>query len=119
MEKVLQGCAAVKGVLVYGQGKFQTALLVEPKSHDASYEEFLDMLWPFIEQADQVCPSYGRLSLDLVVITAPDRPLPRAAKGTIQRAQSYALYKLDLDSPIFAEVRERWQGQIFSSNPHP
>jgi acyl-coenzyme A synthetase/AMP-(fatty) acid ligase len=98
MEKVLYGCAAIKGVLVHGQGKFQISLLVEPKSHDMPYEEFLDMLRPFIEQANRVCPSYDRLSSDLVVITAPDRPLPRAAKGTIQRAQSYALYKLDLDS---------------------
>jgi MFS family permease len=97
MERILQSCSAVKGVLVYGQGRFQTSLLIEPKSHDMSIDQLFNLLKPLIEQANRVCPPYGRLSTDMVVITNADRPLPRAAKGTVQRALSYTLYNEELD----------------------
>ncbi|KAF2127401.1 MFS general substrate transporter [Dothidotthia symphoricarpi CBS 119687] len=98
MERILQGCSAVKGVLIYGQGRFQTSLLVEPKSHETSYEELLSQLKPYVEQANRICPTYGRASLELLVVTAPDKPLLRAAKGTVQRAKCYALYNDELDA---------------------
>jgi MFS family permease len=104
MEKILQDSPAVKGVLIYGQGKFQTSLLVEPKSYDTAHTDLQAQLKPLIEQANRACPTYGRLSPDLVVFTSMEKPLPRAAKGTIQRAKSYALYKTELEALYSKEL---------------
>jgi len=109
MEKILLGNAAVQGALIYGLGRFQTSLLVEPKLHDMSIDQLRAVLEPLVVQANRVCPSYGRLSMDMLVVTSPEQPLPRAAKGTVQRVQAYALYKDELAALYSSQdaVREK------------
>ena len=41
--------------------------------------------------------AYGRISKEMIIVTSRDRPLPRAAKGTVVRKQAIALYNDDVE----------------------
>ena len=100
MEGIIGIHPRVSSVLVVGQGRFQSALLVEPKTSLTKPEEkgeLLEDIWPSIERANKDCPAHGRIMKDFVLFTSPDKPMSRAGKGTVQRMTTVALYKPELD----------------------
>lgn len=46
----------------------------------------------YVEQANQEAPAFGRIFREMIVVTDPARPLPRAAKGNAIRNPSLELY---------------------------
>jgi acyl-CoA synthetase (AMP-forming)/AMP-acid ligase II/aryl carrier-like protein len=97
MEGIINRCASVKGSLVVGQGRFQTALLVEPKEENVDLQRLTVDLKPFIQQANNVTSKYGRLDLDNILFASANKPFARTGKGTIQRAKTISLYKNEID----------------------
>ncbi|KAA8569373.1 hypothetical protein EYC84_001021 [Monilinia fructicola] len=83
MESHLGSHPEVKAAVVYGDKKFQSALLIEPVQPEKSKEALLDELWPTIETANATSPAHARImSKDFVTFATADKPLPRAGKGT-------------------------------------
>ena len=100
METLISSHPAISSALVGGHGKSQSCLLVEPEEPLRSFEEelrFLDEIWPIIERANQVAPSYGRVMRDFVVLTHLSKPPVRAGKGTVQRTATLQMYKEEID----------------------
>ncbi|KAI0473627.1 putative NRPS-like enzyme [Xylariaceae sp. FL0804] len=102
------------GALVIGMQRFQAALLIEPVATTAAYPKstaeqaaFIEKIWPSIEEANKAAPAHARVEKSLVLITAPDRPLIRAGKGTIQRAASLAQYSDDIEK-LYANAEENF-----------
>jgi hypothetical protein len=52
---------------------------------------------PVVEEANHIAPTFARLFKEMIIVTDPSRPLPRAAKGTIIRKQALALYEKEID----------------------
>lgn len=104
IEKVVASHPGVKGALVVGQGRFQAALFIEPATAvgDDEAQAFIDRVWPTIERVNQETVTHGRIVRQLVALTRPDKPLPRAGKGTVQRAAATKLYEKET-----AELFER------------
>lgn len=50
-----------------------------------------------MEKANHAAPAFGRIFKEMIIVTDPARPLPRAAKGTIIRPQALALYANDIE----------------------
>lgn len=91
----------VCSVLLVGQGRRRSSLLIEAKSALISSEDrerLLEEIWPTIERANKLYFAHGRVSRDLVLFTSADRPMLRAGKGTIQRRGTVSLYKAELDA---------------------
>lgn len=91
----------VCSVLLVGQGRRRSSLLIEAKSALISSEDrerLLEEIWPTIERANKLYFAHGRVSRDLVLFTSADRPMLRAGKGTIQRRGTVSLYKSELDA---------------------
>ncbi|EME42645.1 hypothetical protein DOTSEDRAFT_175863 [Dothistroma septosporum NZE10] len=85
----------VKGCIVIGQGRFQATLLVELA--DAEERQPLDKIWPIVERANEPTVKHGRITKDHILFTTLDKPLPRAGKGTVQRAAANKLYASEID----------------------
>lgn len=51
-EAIISGHLLVSGVLIVGQGRFQAALLVEPKDSGISKDLLIEQIWPTIEPAN-------------------------------------------------------------------
>ena len=101
MEGIITSSPDVTGCLVVGQGKFQAALLVEAKRtplFEVEEEQLKSSIWPYVERANQGCVRHGRIVRDLIFFTRPDKPLPRAGKGTVQRQRGNAIYKEEIDT---------------------
>lgn len=48
---------------------------------------------PYIEEANKLAQTYARVFKEMILVTPPDKPMQRAAKGTIMRKlvlKSYA-----------------------------
>ncbi|KAK4547545.1 hypothetical protein LTR36_000502 [Oleoguttula mirabilis] len=78
---------SVSGALVIGQGRRQTALLVELLDHDIS-EETLQQLWSSVDSANSMLPSYGRIARSLFGIAS--QAFERTPKGSVQRRETEA-----------------------------
>ncbi|KAL9083639.1 MAG: hypothetical protein Q9159_005648 [Coniocarpon cinnabarinum] len=92
MEGAIMSAPDVKGCVIIGQGRFQACALIEPKDTSQPPDQLLDRVWPVIQRANEHAVKQGRIAKELVFFTKPEKPLARAAKGTIQRAASNKLY---------------------------
>ncbi|KAK8061977.1 hypothetical protein PG994_008343 [Apiospora phragmitis] len=91
----------VSAALVVGTHRVQAALLLEPVSPvhtTAAQAALIERVWPSIEEANRAAPAHARVEKPLVFVTAPDRPLVRAGKGTLQRGASVALYEAEINA---------------------
>ncbi|KAI1268957.1 hypothetical protein F5Y18DRAFT_414912 [Xylariaceae sp. FL1019] len=100
IEDLVERHPLIKGALVVGSGRFQTALLLEPntpvESKTAS-EELIDAVWPTIDQANKETVAHGRIAKEYIMVTSSQKTLPRGGKMTIQRANANKLYRDEID----------------------
>lgn len=95
MESVISANAKVKSAVIAGQGQFQASLLIEPRIYPttaADEEQLVKDIWQNIAQANRGCPAHGRIMKGFVLLTNPDKPMPRAGKDTVQRHAVLKLY---------------------------
>ena len=101
MEGVISMHPAVMSAIVGGEGKFHASLLVEPVNIPSNREEsvhLLEDIWPTIQIANESCPSFGRILKDCIVFTRAEKPVLRAAKGTVQRKATLQRYQEEIDA---------------------
>ena len=98
MEATMSGHPLVAGALVVGQGRFQAAILVEPKPKDFDENTLIDQIWPLIEKANLLIPSQGQITRSKVLVAKPDKPFRRAAKGTVVRKLTENDYELEISA---------------------
>ena len=108
MEAAISSHPAVNAALIAGQGEFQAVLLVEPKTeiHTPEEEEELHRaIWPTVMNANRSCPAHGRIMRDCIMFTRPGKPMPQAAKGTVQRYAALRLYDEEFKA-FYASLKE-------------
>ncbi|KAK3988006.1 hypothetical protein QBC44DRAFT_293882 [Cladorrhinum sp. PSN332] len=96
-EKEVEGCPLVKGVLMAGERRFQTGLIVEPRGVVEYSDEFVEQIWPWVEKANEKCPAHGRVWKSMIMLTAPEKPFQRTPKATVMRHKTVELYREEID----------------------
>ncbi|RAL07159.1 thioester reductase domain-containing protein [Aspergillus homomorphus CBS 101889] len=110
MESVIATNPKVKAAVIGGQGQFQASVLIEPYVYPKTKEDeeqFIRDIWPSILQANRDCPAHGRIMRGFVMLTKPEKPMPIAGKGTVQRHQVLKLYAEE-----FKELYERMRPHV-------
>ncbi|KAI2470044.1 acetyl-CoA synthetase-like protein [Annulohypoxylon bovei var. microspora] len=100
IEHIVGDHTGLKGVLVVGQDQFQPAIIIEPVTYPQNDEEaegLINSVWPLIELANKDSVAHGRIDRGFIMLTKPEKPFPRAGKGTIQRGVAVKLYKEEID----------------------
>jgi thioester reductase-like protein len=101
-EKEMESHPLVRGAVVVGQARFQTALIIEPAWEslpgDADPAQLVEDLWPTVEGINKTAPSHGRVWKSMVIVSKRDRPFQRAAKGSIIRKRTIAEYTKEIDA---------------------
>lgn len=99
LEQFVQADASLKGVVLTGNGRTQTVLMIEPKDalDEAGRAQLLENLWPRIEQANGHVAGPGRVSRGMVICATPEKPFARTGKGTIVRKLTHDDYQDDID----------------------
>ncbi|GAM37529.1 hypothetical protein TCE0_024f07522 [Talaromyces pinophilus] len=94
----------VRSALVAGNQRFEACLLVETEAIRAEddktkIEEFVDRIWPFVQEANAKCPAHARVDKSkILILDAATKPMLRAAKGTVQRQATLRLYADEIDA---------------------
>lgn len=98
MEGTIAGHPLVRGALIAGTARFQASLVVEPTAEmNLPDNEFIDIIWPAVEEANKVGPAHGRIFRSKVIVANRDKPFKRAGKGTVTRGQTTKLYEGEID----------------------
>ncbi|KAI4603487.1 putative NRPS-like protein biosynthetic cluster [Pestalotiopsis sp. 9143b] len=100
IEEIISDHPQVQGAVVVGTNKFQPALIVEPTAYPKNADEekkFIDSIWPLVVNANKETVAHGQIGRQFIMLTQPEKPFPRAGKGTIQRAGAVKLYKDEID----------------------
>ena len=107
LEKVLEGQPPVHRALLVGQGRFQSALLIEPvwRDYELSFnqneEAFIDAIWPAVQAANRTVPNYGQVMRNMIRLSRKDKPFETTSKGTTQRHRVNKDYAEEIEA-IFA-----------------
>ncbi|KAJ7623485.1 L-aminoadipate-semialdehyde dehydrogenase [Roridomyces roridus] len=98
----------VTEAIVFGAGKPQTGCLILPSElgKDLGRAEFLDNLWPVVEQANAEAPTHSRLLPEMVEILPYETQIPVATKMSILRPACYAKFK-----DIIDDVYKRFEAE--------
>ena len=106
-EGLVQSRPDVRAALVTGQGHVEAALLIEPMdpcdSSASQKAQFIERLWPTLEEANRLCPAHARISKSHILFTGPDEPMSRAGKGTVQRRFTIENHSDELEN-LYAEA---------------
>ncbi|TRM56544.1 hypothetical protein BD626DRAFT_618939 [Schizophyllum amplum] len=99
MENVVLASPLVRVAIMFGRGRDEAGILIEPAprhavdvNDDAQLAAFRNAVWPVIEEANRGAPGYSRIFKELILVTHPDKPLPRTAKGTVMRKLALQAY---------------------------
>lgn len=92
----------VQDALFVGTGRPHAALLLEmrvPHSFELSSDrvQLLEKLWPTIEEANQICPAFAKITKQHVLFVTAEKPMVRSEKKTIQRRATVQLYEEELN----------------------
>ncbi|KAJ3918426.1 acetyl-CoA synthetase-like protein [Lentinula edodes] len=103
MENTLLMSPLIQGVVMFGRQRDQPGVLIEPSPGNeievddpeqvSNYRNKIWQVWSVIEEGNRLVPAYSRIYKETILISAPEKPLPRAAKGTILRKAAYQLYE--------------------------
>ncbi|EIN05364.1 acetyl-CoA synthetase-like protein [Punctularia strigosozonata HHB-11173 SS5] len=105
IEGLVLASPLVQGAVMFGRARDQAGILLEPKpahaidpSDQAGLAEFRNAIWPTLVDASKDAPDFARIFKELIIVTHPDKPLPRAGKGTVQRKAALELYSAEIDA---------------------
>lgn len=95
----------VIGAVMFGRGRSQPGVLIEPKPEYAidpkdsnALAQFRNKIWPYVEEANKLGPAFARIFKELIIVTDPSKPLPRASKSTIQKKMALQAYAQEIEN---------------------
>ncbi|KAF5664492.1 nonribosomal peptide synthetase [Fusarium heterosporum] len=90
----------VKEAIVFGDGKTYPGILIVKADRVADMPDgdFLDAIWPSVEDANSRAESFSRIPKELVVIVPADAPYPRTDKGTFIRVPTYRQFEKEIEA---------------------
>lgn len=100
IEDTITGNPKVSGAVVVGTGKFQPSLLIEPMHYpddDTQAKALIEEIWPIVVRANKETVAHGQIGKQYIALTKPEKPFPRAGKGSIQRALALQLYQAEIE----------------------
>jgi hypothetical protein len=96
---------SVRGAVMFGRARNQAGLLIEPAEHhefdpadEVALAAFRNEIWPEVEEANRTAPAFGRIFKEMILIANLDKPLPRAAKGTVNHKAAVTLYEDEIST---------------------
>jgi long-subunit acyl-CoA synthetase (AMP-forming) len=88
----------IRSAILFGRGRDQVGVLIEPAKYDQDPSAFVESAWPSIEAATADSPAFSRIFRHMILVTKEDKPMLRADKGTIKKKATIAAYSEEIDA---------------------
>ncbi|KAI0772397.1 acetyl-CoA synthetase-like protein [Trametes elegans] len=116
LEAILTQDPHVHACLMFGRGRFQNGVLIQPNEQfdpddEAKLEEFRNKIWPSIEKMNAYAPTHSRIFKEMIIVTSPNKPLEYTAKGTPRRQVCIKAYDEEIDA-LYKRVEESSQIEL-------
>lgn len=100
MEETIASHPLVNNVLVVGQGRFQTAAVIEPNWSvwSGGPNTLIDEIWDLAKKANGTAPAYAQLMKERVAVASQSKPFPLTPKGTVKRRVATSDYAAEIDA---------------------
>lgn len=105
LEAILAFHPAIQGSLLFGRGKPQNGVIIEPEDgflvdtkNRTEVNTYIDLIWPSIEEVNRFAPTHSRLTRDLIIITDPRIiRLPKTTKGQVSRVKTLEIFSEEIE----------------------
>nr|F8P9P5.2 RecName: Full=Adenylate-forming reductase Nps11; AltName: Full=Benzoic acid reductase; AltName: Full=Nonribosomal peptide synthase-like enzyme 11; Short=NRPS-like [Serpula lacrymans var. lacrymans S7.9]ANX99775.1 benzoic acid reductase [Serpula lacrymans] len=105
MENTIASNPVVGGTVMFGRARNHVGILIEPRQgFDVNIDDpkqvaaFRNRIWPEVEEANKAAAAFSRIFKEMILITRPDKPLPRTGKGTVMRKAAVTIYDKEIDA---------------------
>ncbi|KAJ7689673.1 acetyl-CoA synthetase-like protein [Mycena rosella] len=113
LEDIIMSSPFVAGAVMFGSERPQTGILIETRpdlqidvQNATQLADLRNKLWPIIEEANEIAPTFSRIFKEMILFTSREKPLPRAGKGTVMRKAAIQQYAPEIDA-IYTAVEEK------------
>ncbi|KAJ5731173.1 NRPS-like enzyme [Penicillium malachiteum] len=99
-EKLIEAHPLIGSAAIFGQDRFQAALLIQPNWEQVSswtLELLRHSIWPAVENANRFLPSHAKIFESHIVFASQDKPFQLSPKGTLRRRDIFKDYSAILD----------------------
>ncbi|KAG2369146.1 hypothetical protein BDR07DRAFT_1477459 [Suillus spraguei] len=103
MESIICANPYVNGTVIFGRGRNQVGILIEPRAgceidvnDEKHLAEFRNRVWPDIEEANNEAPAFSRIFKEMILVTHSEKPMLRAGKGTVTKKATIKLYEEEI-----------------------
>ncbi|KAL1885457.1 putative NRPS-like protein biosynthetic cluster [Paecilomyces lecythidis] len=115
MEKIIEAHPMVSRALVVGEGRFQSALLIEPNwnlwTGERPNSDLIEQIWPTVHQANNIALAHGRIAKNRIGLASRDKPFKTTPKGTTQRRLVNQDYAQEIGA-IYEQPDEGYEVQL-------
>ncbi|KAI0073515.1 acetyl-CoA synthetase-like protein [Panus rudis PR-1116 ss-1] len=122
LETILHHDPHIEAAVMFGRGKFNAGVLIDPKpqfkfdpSDTQKLAEFRDKIWPSVEKVNEYAPQHSRIFKEMILVASPSKPFDYTAKFTARRQAVVALYEPEIES-LYATVEETTQAELAPPN---
>ncbi|KAH9934343.1 uncharacterized protein B0H18DRAFT_870080 [Fomitopsis serialis] len=112
LENMLNQNPHVLASVMFGRGRFQAGVLVDPRpeyrfdpANETRLAEFRNMIWPAVARMNACAPQHSRLfkeasmtRLSMIIVAKPGKPFTYTAKSTARRRAIIDDYADDIDT---------------------
>lgn len=92
LEGILAQDPHILSTVMFGRGRFQNGVLIDPKPQfvfdpkdEAKLENFRTLIWPTVERLNDYAPQHSRLFKEMIIVASPSKPFVYTAKTTPRR----------------------------------
>ncbi|GJE93538.1 acetyl-CoA synthetase-like protein [Phanerochaete sordida] len=118
LEAILNQDPHIRCAVVFGRGKFNAGIVVEPKpefafdpADTAKLSEFRNKIWPTVERVNEFAPQHSRLFKEMILVASPDKPFTYTAKNTARRPAIINEYADEIEA-LYAAADETSQADL-------
>ncbi|KAF5353868.1 hypothetical protein D9756_007248 [Leucocoprinus leucothites] len=104
METIINRHPMIQSCVIFGRGRFQAGVLVEPKPEYAidpndreKLASFRNAIWPSVESANDFGPSHSRIFKEIILVAHPSKPFLYTPKGTPRRQVIINQYEEEIE----------------------
>lgn len=118
LENILNQDPHVQSAIMFGRGRFQAGVLVDPKdafkfdpSDENKLAEFRNLIWPTVTRMNNFAPQHSRLFKEMVLVSKPTKPFTYTAKMTARRHAIIKEYDSEI-TELYDTVEETTQAGL-------
>ncbi|KAH7907693.1 hypothetical protein BJ138DRAFT_455649 [Hygrophoropsis aurantiaca] len=104
LENILNQDTFILASVIFGRGRFNAGVLVDPlpdcafdPTDEMRLADFRNKIWPTVERMNAYAPQHSRIFKEMIIVSHPSKPFTYTAKSTARRQAILADYEDEIN----------------------